>query len=410
MKYATLKTFSILAIVTLTSLTGACGSVAAAQPPAQVIAVTATSGPQLAVATEAKLTPKPASSVVKVSVVAEEAPAGALTPSKVVAQETTGTRFQLTHAGDLQPGSETSEIGPAANDTPGGLTPEAGPPAEVESEGQTGEVTVHLNSQIEAANLRKGPGLTYDVVKVIQGGNDLITVHARTTEGWLQVSHEGDEGWLAASLVETNALLSTLPVVEPPAATVPEAPATPAPVEEKALQPIFCYETPLRGFGKVWGAHLEVQNRLNCPSQFQEQGTQAAIQHFQNGLMLWLESDTIYSADPVYVFFNDGSYQRFGDLGPADPAKIEELPAGFFEVGDKFSKVYWEGTGARVKERLGYPTTAAIDSPGAFQQFYNGRMFWAGAIDRIFVIYDYYIYENDQSIHISGWEMYEDTF
>jgi hypothetical protein len=399
MKYATLKTFSIIAIVSLTSLTGACGSVAAAQPPTQVVVVTATPAPQSA------------STAVKVSVVAEEEPVAASSPLEAgpVVQEDAEALFQLTHEGNLQQAAETAETGPAAKDAPGEVTPEDGPLAEIKAEGQTGEVTVHLNSQIEAANLRKGPGVGYDVVKVIQSGDDLITVHARTTEGWLQVTHEGDEGWLAANLVEPNALLSTLPVVEPPAAA-PEAPAPPVIVEEKALQPIFCYETPIRGFGKVWGAHLEVQNGLNCPSQFQEQGTNAAIQQFQNGLMLWLESDTVYSADPVYVFFNDGTYQRFGDLGPADPAKMEQLPAGFFEVGDKFSKVYWEGTGARVKERLGYPTTQAIDSPGAFQQFYNGRMFWAGAIDRIFVIYDYYIYENDQSIHITGWEMYEDTF
>jgi hypothetical protein len=126
--------------------------------------------------------------------------------------------------------------------------------------------------------------------------------------------------------------------------------------------------------------------------------------------MLWLESDTVYSVDPVYVFFNDGTYQRFGDHGPADPAKVEKMPEGVFEVGEKFGKAYWEGTGARVKERLGYPTGPAIDSPGAFQQFYNGRMFWAGAIDKIFVIYDYYDYTNNQTIHITGWELYDDTF
>jgi hypothetical protein len=33
--------------------------------------------------------------------------------------------------------------------------------------------------------------------------------------------------------------------------------------------------------------------------------------------------------------------QRFGDLGPA---KVGETPAGFQQVGDKFDKVYWEGT------------------------------------------------------------------
>jgi len=41
-----------------------------------------------------------------------------------------------------------------------------------------------------------------------------------------------------------------------------------------------------------------------------------------------------------------------------------------------------------------------MDSPGAFQQFWYGRMFWLGAIDRIFVLDDY--------PHV--WQSFEDTF
>jgi hypothetical protein len=277
---------------------------------------------------------------------------------------------------------------------------------------QTGENVVHLNSATRAANLRRGPGFSYEVIRVIQTGDDALTVLGRTVDGWLKVTHHGDEGWIAANLVEAGSLLATLPVINPPAAPVADAPA-PTPTAEPIAavpQPLSCFETPIRGFGKVWGEHPEVKLGLNCPSQMQEQGTNAAIQQFQHGIMLWLESDTIYSADPVYVFFNDGTYQRFGDQGPADPAKTEKMPEGVFEVGDKFGKAYWEGTGARVKERLGYPTGPAIDSSGAFQQFYNGRMFWAGAIDKIFVIYDYYDYTNNQTLHITGWEIYNDTF
>ena len=195
-------------------------------------------------------------------------------------------------------------------------------------------------------------------------------------------------------------------------ALVPEpAPAHVETTQSSSLLPVYCHDTPIRGFGKVWGDHPDLQATLGCPSQSREAGTNAAVQQFQHGLMLWLEADTVYSADPIYVLFEDGSYQRFGELGPADPEKTGETPAGFFEVGDRFSKVYWEGTGSRVKERLGYAIGEASDSPGAFQQFYNGRMFWLGAIDRIFVLYDYYTYDGqDNYVRTQTWASYEDKF
>ena len=281
-----------------------------------------------------------------------------------------------------------------------------------------------LNANTEAANLRSGPGLNYDVLDVIKQSNG-FRANGQTADGaWLAVIGRDQAGWLAADLVEPNLELSLLPVIAAvPEPVIEEAPAAqPAALTESEasseveddLQPIYCTEVPIRGFGKVWGDHLEVQQRLSCPSTWAggERGTQAAVQTFQYGLMLWLESDSVQYADPVYVFFNDGSYQRFGDLGSADPEKVGTTPTGFFAVGDKFSKVYWEGTGARVKERLGYATSDINDSAGAFQQFYNGRMFWAETIDEIFVIYDYSYYDKatERSIRVRAWESYEDKF
>ncbi len=280
-------------------------------------------------------------------------------------------------------------------------------------ETQLERVFVHLNADTQAANMRQGPGLEYDVIKVIEKGNDLIRVTGHTPEGhWLFIKHRDDQGWLSVDLVDDDLALSLLPTVSNVEKLVEDLPqAQPAAViEQSQPQPVYCDETPIRGFGTVWGEHPEVQTTLGCPYG-REQGTQAAIQHFQHGLMLWLEADSVYNYDPVYVFFDDGTYQRFGDLGAADPEKVGHTPAGFFEVGHKFSKVYWEGTGARVKERLGYATGQATDSAGAFQQFGGGRMFWAGTIDRIFVIYDYYDYdENGNYVRQQAWESYEDTF
>jgi hypothetical protein len=275
-------------------------------------------------------------------------------------------------------------------------------------------VSVNLNDATQAANLRSGPGLAYDIVTVINKDEGPFSVQSRTEAGdWLLVRYQDSQAWLAADLVEDNVAISLLRPAnldEALASSLPEAQPA-AVVEPGEPEPVYCDTLPIRGFGKVWGEHPEVQQTLFCPTQNLEQGTNAAVQMFQHGLMLWLEADSVYVDDPVYVFFEDGTYQRFGDLGPADPAKVGTTPDGFFEVGDRFSKVYWEGTGARVKERLGYAISAATDSPGAFQQFRNGRMFWAGTVDRIFVIYDYYDYdENGEYVRARTWASYEDTF
>lgn len=283
-------------------------------------------------------------------------------------------------------------------------------------------INTQLNLTTFAANLRYGPGFEYEIIEIINKGDDVMTVIGQSNDGhWLYLKHHQTFGWLAADLVETTPLfrllprlsqVEGLPLGSPQAQPVAQTQtaATGSTSENGELKPIYCYNTPIRGFGKVWGDNLNVQHTLGCPSQSRERGTKAAVQYFEHGMMLWLENDSIYNGDPVYVFFNDGTYQRFGDLGAADPAKVGATPPGFQLVGDKFSKVYWEGTGVRVKERLGHATTLAQDSDGAFQQFRNGRMFWAGTIDQIIIIYDYYQYNDGQRTRIRTWETYEDKF
>lgn len=277
------------------------------------------------------------------------------------------------------------------------------------------QAEVQLKAGTPGANVRQGPSLKAEVIGTVQN-TAMMVAQGRSSDGhWLQISYQGQPGWLAADLAVEAVALRLLPVIEaaPLPTDVPEAePAAVVESSTPAPQPLFCTLVPIRGFGKVWSEHAEVKNTLGCADSWQngEQATGAAVQVFQNGLMIWLQADGYYSSDPVYVFFADGSYQRFGDLGSADPAKMETIPNGFYPVGDKFGKVYWEGTGAQVKERLGYALGPASDSAGAFQQFSNGRMFWTEAIDRIFVIYEYGYFEGNTYIPVHTWHSYEDTF
>ncbi len=191
-----------------------------------------------------------------------------------------------------------------------------------------------------------------------------------------------------------------LPQAEPAAITKSESPS-----------PLYCSETPLRQFGRVWAEHPQVQTNLGCPYGGEHPG-QAAIQRFERGLMLWLETDTpYYDSEPVYVFLDNGRYYRFAGVGQADPANVGIIPGNFSPLGDKFSQVYWEGTGARVKEQLGYPTGPMADTLAVFEQFSYGRMFWAGELGQVLVLYDYYYYdEANNAIHVHYWQGYTEGF
>lgn len=177
-----------------------------------------------------------------------------------------------------------------------------------------------------------------------------------------------------------------------------------------------CLGETIRGFGAAWENHPEVRRWLGCPfTNFRrdEHATRAAVQTFERGWMLWLETDSVANVDPIYVFFaDDASYLRFGDEPLTDSHQYAPTPDGFFKVGDRFAKVYWELIGSEGRTRLGRATAEAKDSNGAFQEFINGRMFWAGEADTIYVIYQgYYDFDADGEVTWQqGWASYEDTF
>lgn len=178
----------------------------------------------------------------------------------------------------------------------------------------------------------------------------------------------------------------------------------------------YCAVEPIRGFGNAWREHPEIQDRLRCPYTDFRQGehaTRAAVQTFERGWMLWLETDTVANVDPIYVFFeDDDSFIRYGDRELADAHSYAPTPTGFYKVGDRFAKVYWEEIGQAGRYRLGPAINEARDSQGAFQEFPNGRMFWVGEADTIYIIYHGYLdLDGDgQTTWTQSWTSFEDTF
>ena len=292
---------------------------------------------------------------------------------------------------------------PTSSPTPTRVAPTSTPTPTAER--PTAKVTA------AAGNLRSGPGLAYPVVGQVSQGDELAVLKRDEAGDWLQIAWNDGPAWLSASLASLNVAVTDLAVAE--AIVPPPTPAPSTPAAGEAEVP-YCDEVPIRGFGTVWGAYSEVAATLGCPSSWPagEQGTAAAVQTFEHGLMLWLAADSSYDNDPVYVLFDTGEYQRFPDLGAADPAVVGNVPDGFYAPGDRFSKVYWEGTGARVQERLGYGTGPQVEGPAAYQQFWNGRMFWSGTLKCIFVLYDYWQWDKngENGVQVRSWTSFEDTF
>lgn len=369
---------------------------------------------------------------------------------------------------------------------------------------QAGAIKTRLNEDTHLANVRRGPGLEFDILGTVSGKDTIEVVGRAADSYWLQIEWQGQLGWLAGDLIVDQSLLSTLPTVaaEPiaPVETAPQAANTAGlysgvgmyaevaqdgttlitavmagyPADQAGLKPgdlitavdgeqvapfdyvnakirgqagtsvtlsVFrpntneqlqftitrsqinpsntswaCLGSIVRGFGAAWQNHPEIRPLLGCPfTNFRqnEHATGAAVQTFEHGWMLWLETDTVANVDPIYIFFeDDGSYLRFGDQPLTDSHQYAPTPDGFFKVGDRFAKVYWELIGSEGRTRLGRATNEARDSQGAFQEFVNGRMFWAGEADTIYVIYQGdYDFDNDgQVTWQQGWKSYEDTF
>lgn len=256
---------------------------------------------------------------------------------------------------------------------------------------------------IDAANVRSGPGTDYEVVDFVYA-NKKYAVAGRNEDGsWVKLSldktdEEGNEvfGWVSSTVLETNFNLDEAPVAE----DIP-APEAAEETEEKELKMPTCSRVPIRGFGTVWGNNVEVAATLGCPYD-KEEGVDAAVQNFEHGVI-------VMAGHTIFVLFDDGSVQYFSPLGEADPAAVKaQPPAGKHAPGESFSKVYWEGTGARVSERLGWATTPQYDSPGAVQSFRCGYMLWTQATDRIYVLYNYRDYKTYE--YIRTWESFEDKF
>src|SRR5207237_8489911 len=120
----------------------------------------------------------------------------------------------------------------------------------------------------------------------------------------------------------------------------------------------------------------------------------------------------------IYVFFDDGTFQQFDDTwAEGQPVSHGQTPpSGKYEPVRGFGKVWYEGTGARVRERLGWATAPESGGDGAYQRFSTGEMYWSLTVNKIWVLYGTVRdYQYPAPTPITGptpyrYEVYDDTF
>ncbi len=156
---------------------------------------------------------------------------------------------------------------------------------------------------------------------------------------------------------------------------------------------LVCQKVPLRGFGRVWANNRSVQRGTGCPLPYppfdKELAVTTAYQPFEHGSMLFVDRTTYTRERLIYVFFEDGTFQQFDDTWrEGDPASGGLAPPqGLFEPIRGFGRVWREGTGARVRERLGWATRPEKGGNGAYQRFERGEMYWSDTVNKIWVLY-----------------------
>lgn len=155
-----------------------------------------------------------------------------------------------------------------------------------------------------------------------------------------------------------------------------------------------CQKVPLRGFGRVWAGDRNVARTLGCPLPYppfdKETAINTAFEPFERGSMLFVDRTSYTREQLIYVFFDDGTFQQFDNSWKeGDPVNSGLTPPkGLFEPIRGFGKVWREGTGARVRERLGWAKAPETGGNGAYQRFDRGEMYWSSTVNKIWVLFN----------------------
>jgi hypothetical protein len=86
-----------------------------------------------------------------------------------------------------------------------------------------------LNADTYLANIRRGPGVEYEIMGTVSNQEEIVATGRAANSYWLQVTWQGQTGWLAGDLIKDEAFITLLPAVNPDETIPLAATATPAP-------------------------------------------------------------------------------------------------------------------------------------------------------------------------------------
>jgi photosystem II stability/assembly factor-like uncharacterized protein len=155
-----------------------------------------------------------------------------------------------------------------------------------------------------------------------------------------------------------------------PAAATPIAAPTPTPVAVDGLAgaPPAGLFRPAGLFGPQWEADGTLQSSLGFARSVDPQSVPAAIQYFENGVMIWRGDN-----QTIYVIYDGGAWDLFDDTfqegeTESDPALI--APNGLLQPIRGFGKV-WRSDEV-VRERLGWAVSKETAINALVQDFERG--------------------------------------
>ena len=140
---------------------------------------------------------------------------------------------------------------------------------------------------------------------------------------------------------------------------------------------------PKLGFGLVWCTHSSVRTGLGAATE-EEVYIDGGYQDFQGGTMLWSAR-----GDVIYALFDDGTWQRYPD------------------VGSRFLSM-WLALGGATSN-LGFPTDPPVEAAHSGQKFEHGWMYWRDNATEPDYIYTLE-YESEEEQYTGTWERYDDEW
>lgn len=191
-----------------------------------------------------------------------------------------------------------------------------------------------------------------------------------------------DFGGVDVTLAPTVAAGDTIPSLEDltALAVVPQPDdAGPAPPD------LGCAFAPPGSFGTLYANNPDVAQQLGCPigSPPTAANSQGATQAFERGSLWWVQA-----TNTIYALYNaDDTYAQFADtfVPGSDPETSSETPPpGLLAPVRGFLKV-WSNE-QRVRDGLGWATTAETAVPLTVLNFENGAMLYVTNRNRTLIV------------------------